>query len=197
MNPVDESGNDSSFRAFKQQLERAVHARDSSSLLKLVDPQIRNGFGGDDGAEKFQEIWNPEKTDSEIWEILETILSLGATDESSAEAHLFCAPYVFRRFPDELDPFEYDVVIRPDAPLRLRPDTQAPVVAKISYEIVKRLDWVKSDNGRFLDSWARVRTFDSKEGFMSARDVWSPIGYRACFQKKEGRWMMAFLGAGD
>ncbi len=195
--PVDETDRDASFREFKELLERAVKTRDVSFLLGILDPRITNSFGGDGGVEEFRETWRPENADSEVWDILGLILSLGVTEESGREGTLFCAPYVFRRFPDELDPFEHYAVIRSDAPLRIRAEPDAPITGRVSYEIVEGLEWLPSQNERKLDSWVKVRTSAGAEGFMSARDVWSPVGYRAGFKKKQGKWVMTFLVAGD
>ena len=38
---------------------------------------------------------------------------------------------------------------------------------------------------------------DGKEGFMASRYIKSPIGYRAGFEKVNGRWRIFFFLAGD
>jgi hypothetical protein len=45
--------------------------------------------------------------------------------------------------------------------------------------------------------WLRVKTPDAVEGWVHADDVHSPVGYRAGFSKRSGRWLLEALVAGD
>ena len=45
--------------------------------------------------------------------------------------------------------------------------------------------------------WYKIETLGGKKGFVSAEFVRSPIDYRACFEKKNGKWKMTAFVAGD
>ena len=58
------------------------------------------------------------------------------------------------------------------------------------YDIVK-----VQDQG---DAWWKIETLTGERGYVSARFIASPIGYRAIFQKNpRGEWKMSALLAGD
>jgi hypothetical protein len=60
-------------------------------------------------------------------------------------------------------------------------------------DIVELVPW-KGNQNRY---WRRVKTEDGESGYVAARDVRSPIDYRAAFEKVDGRWMMTFFVVGD
>jgi hypothetical protein len=83
--------------------------------------------------------------------------------------------------------------------LRVRPDTKADSIAKLSYNVV-RVDYEnsvpdKKREGVYL--WLKVETLGGKKGFVSADYVRSTIDYRGCFEKKNGKWKMTLFLAGD
>ena len=49
---IDETLNDPSFAAYREQLLTAVRARDAKKVLALSDPNIRTSFGGEVGRTK-------------------------------------------------------------------------------------------------------------------------------------------------
>lgn len=136
--PVDEAGTRLDFLAFRTRLIEAVRRRDSAFLLKVVDPRIRVSFGDENGIEAFKKQWKPEETSSPLWQDLGDLLSLGGTfGNQGQEADGFWAPYTFSRWPETFDAFEYVAVTREGVTARSRPSSDAPILAWLSYDIVK------------------------------------------------------------
>jgi hypothetical protein len=200
--PVDEAKKDPTFFAFREKLIAAVKKKDAKYLLSIVDEKIKNGFGGEDGINEFKSRWDfggPDNDD--FWrEFLPVITNGGSfAKEIKPKNSLFFAPYVFQFFPEDLDAFEYRVITGNNVNLRKEGNVNAPVVAVLSYNIVK-VDEDNSIEGRGKDGvmdWYAVETLGGKRGFVKAEYVRSPVDYRAGFEKIKGKWKMTFFAAGD
>jgi hypothetical protein len=190
--PVDEGSKDASFAAFRNDLLGAVRSRDVDAVVKALDPKIRTDFGGGGGMADFRRHWKLDQPDSPLWAELEQILTRGGTFQTSGEIPRFWAPYVYSAWPDDVDAFQHVAVIEKDVPLRRSAGQSATAVASLSYDIVERV-------GQFApnEPWQEVKTLDGRTGWVESRLVRSPIGYRAGFAKKNGRWWMEALVAGD
>lgn len=102
-------------------------------------------------------------------------------------------------FPEDVDGFEHQIVFGNNVNLRAEPNTKAQTVAQLSYNIIK-VDYDNSvadttKEGEYL--WLKIETLGGKKGFVNAQFVRSPIDYRACFEKRGGKWKMSFFLAGD
>jgi hypothetical protein len=204
--PVDEGPRDRSFTRFRQRLLQAARLRNRRYIWSIVDPRIECSFGDAHGKKDFIRMWGDRESGLE--EELITLLSLGGEFVGKGE---FCAPYVFTRFPDKIDAFDYQAIIGRNVRVRSRPSRTAPVLGVLSYDIVKasasepvrkkedRLEGVSylSDSLYSRDDWMKVITPQGRTGYVAARYVRSPIDYRACFKKRHGRWWMTALVAGD
>ncbi len=202
MPPVDEGKLDASFSAFRQKTLEAAKRRDAKYILSIVDAKIQNTFGDNNGIEGFKEMWNLASPESRFWDEFITVLSNGGAffkRKGAPQRQIFHAPYTFTHFPEDLDPIEYQSIFGNNVNLRSRPEASAPVVASLSYNVVK-VDFensVKDPNkeGEYL--WLKIETLGGKKGFVSARYVRSPIDYRAIFEKRNGRWKLVVFIAGD
>jgi hypothetical protein len=197
---VDETSKDPSFAEFRKKLIRAAEMRDLEFVLSILDPEIKNSFGGDDGIEGFKRIWEPEKPDTALWPTLLKVLSMGGSYYRSGSELGFSAPYVHSRWPGEFDPFEYVAITGKNINLRREAGAEATVVERLSYDIVK-LEGSPSGASEFdygaTSAWVRVKTHDGKIGYVSSRFVYSPIDYRVWFVKQNGEWRMKGFVAGD
>ncbi len=45
--------------------------------------------------------------------------------------------------------------------------------------------------------WIGVTLKDGRRGYVAEQYIWSPVGYRAIFDKNNGKWTMTALIAGD
>jgi hypothetical protein len=199
--PVDEGNTDASFSAFREKTLEAAKRRDVKYILSILDARIKNSFGGNDGINEFKTMWKINSPKSEFWDEFIKVLSNGGTfdKESGAKTKLFMAPYTFTGFPDDLDVYDYQAIFGNNVNLRSKPDMNAPVVARLSYDIVK-IDFKNSVPDKIKEgehSWLKVETFDGKKGFVKAEFVRGSTDFRALFEKKNGVWKMTAFIAGD
>ncbi len=192
--PIDEASGDQTFKVFRDRLLEAAKNRDSKFVMSIVHPQIRNSFGDNGGAREFRKKWKPESPDSELWNELVEILSLGGAFRKAGKSRDFWAPYVYSNFPEDVDAFEYVAVTGQNVNVRQKPGPESPVISALSYDLVKAPEGL---GGKKPGGWIKVVTPDGEEGFVSASFVRSPVDYRASFTKVKGRWMMSALIAGD
>lgn len=197
--PVDEASKDASFLGFRTKLISAVEKKDAKYILSIVAPDIKNGFGGEDGIVNFKKQWKIEQKDSEFWKEFSAVIKNGGSfiGEGPNKLSLFAAPYLFTVWPEDVDAFEHGAIFGTNVNLREEPNTESKVVAQLSYNIVK----VDYENPQFNDfekaTWLKVETLGGKKGWVKDDFVRNSIEYRAGFEKKRGQWKMAFFLAGD
>jgi len=187
--PSDAGASDPSFEQFRKELRTAVEQKNEAELLKHIAPDVRTSFGGGGGIDDFRKSWKTGSADSELWPKLHTILDLGGSFTGEGDAKSFWAPYVYANWPESIDAFENVAAVRAGVVLRASSSHDAAQVATVDWEILK----VVSRS----DAWMRVKTSGGVEGWVSAVDVYSPIGYRAGFSKRTGEWKLEALVAGD
>lgn len=194
--PVDEAAKDASFLAFRTKLIAAVERRDVNYILSIIDPKIKNGFGGEDGIANFKRGWKITSKTSEFWkEFLPVIKNGGAFGE---DGKTFMAPYTFTAWPDDVDGFEYEVIFGNNVNLRKEPNMKSEIVAKLSYNVVKiQLELVPKSGKSEYPGWWLIKTLGGLEGYVKKEFVRSHIDFRAGFTKKRGVWKMDFFVAGD
>jgi hypothetical protein len=190
--PVDEAAQQPEFFSFRARLLQALQARDTTVLYAALDPNIRNSFGGDGGVEEFRQKWRPAAEDAEVWTVLTEILSLGGAFYHDS---LFVGPYTTSSFPDHLDGFEHVAIVGSNVRARRQPSLDADVVATLSFDVV-RLD-AEAYGRPGDDRWLAVRLADGTPAYVWAAYARSPIGYRAVFERRDGRWLLRALVAGD
>jgi hypothetical protein len=183
--PVDEAPQDAALVAYRNQLLEAVRRRDADAVVALVDPNIRTSFGDGGGAAELKKTLAREG----VLEDLELVLSRGGTFRGKGESRSFWAPYVYSAWPDRHDAFQSLAVIEDNVPLRESKDPASPVVATLAWDIVTLV----ISEGELR----QVKTADGKVGWVDARHVRSPVGYRAGFSKVAGKWRMNAFVAGD
>ncbi|MEA3013613.1 MAG: hypothetical protein QOD42_2158 [Sphingomonadales bacterium] len=182
--PRDECAADPDFARFRAELLDIVARHDATRLLAVVADDIRFDFGGGEGRRAFAGEWGLADPDrSGLWVELAKALASGCARDGGTMS----APYIFRRFPDELDVFSSGVAGL-GARLYRTQVTDGDSVP-IPWEI---LDEAERDGG-----WTRVRLADGRAGFIETAHLLSPIDYRAIFEKRDGQWRMTMFIAGD
>jgi hypothetical protein len=189
--PIDEAPRHHDFFSFRAQLQAAIARHDVEAVVGVVNKDIRNSFGGDDGIDGFRRIWKPNEADSTLWAELGAILALGGTFSGDQS---FTAPYVFSRWPDRFDGFEHVALVASDVRVREAPRSDAATLTSLSFAI---LPVVRSNGIVEVDGWTAVQLEGRKTGYVATRLARSPIDYRAMFNKIDGRWQMTFFAAGD
>ena len=194
--PTDDAARDAGFFIFRARLQEAVARHDTAAVLDAVDPNIRVGFAGKDGSAAFREKWKLQDGDrSPLWAELGTVLALGGGFRGEGS---FAAPYVFSRWPEALDAFEHVAVLGTDVRVRSTPSLDGKILASLSFDVLRL-----SQAGRSrltpaqMKEWTAVELAGGRTGYVASRYVRSSAGYRALFNKVNGRWRMTALVAGD
>lgn len=196
--PTDDSAKDPSFAAFRAELLQVIEAKDVKALTAILARDIKVDFGGGEGRKDFLAAWGLDTApaDSAIWAELQTVLTLGAVSEEGG----FLVPYVFARWPDEADAFEYVAAIIPEAPLLSDPCDPASVIAKADYTLLRTLATDERTQALTCDwpeKFAYVSDSAGHDGFIARENIRSPLDYRARFESHNGHWEMTFFIAGD
>jgi hypothetical protein len=191
LQPVDEGPTDPSFQAFRKELLAAAKRRDKDYIFNITAPDIKYTFGSGSGLADFKKNSGFSDPNHVIWGELIDVLTLGGVFEAIDGQRMFCAPYVFCKFPDKLDAFTTVAIIKPNVPVRQTPSASAPVVETLSYDIVKK-EWEFRD-----PKWIKITTPNNKQGYVLHQEARSPIDYRASFIKVNGRWKMRTFISGD
>lgn len=188
--PVDEAVQQPDFFSFRARLLQAVQARDTAFLYSTLAPNILNSFGGDGGVAEFREKWRPEEPGSEVWTVLTQILSLGGSYYSDT---LFIAPYTSSSFPGDFDGFEHVAIVGANVRARQQPRASSRVLATLSFDVVRRAEASGAEAG----DWSPVQLADGRRAYVAGAFVRSPIDHRAVFVRRQGRWLVRTLVAGD
>ncbi len=193
--PMDEGPRDASFQKFRNDFKAIIARKDAVALMKIVMPNIKNSFGGDDGATNFKKMWKPADPKSDIWPMLKLVVDMGGNFDSKT---IFSAPYVFSAFPSDVDGFETVAVTTPKAVMRTKPNVGAAIVRQLDYDILTLTAGAKKlQHEAGLGDWLEVSDAAGIRGFVLQRDVRSPIDFRAGFEKRKGGWRITDLVAGD
>jgi uncharacterized protein len=186
--PVDEGVTDPEFFLFRARVQTALAAHDTAEIMRIVDPGILNSFGGDGGREEFRQYWglkSPEK--SQLWNTLGFVLALGGRFDSDST---FYAPYLVSGTSG--DGFETLVVLGSNVTVHAGPASTSGVIDTLSFEQVTK--WREKSA---VGEWDPIRTGKGRTGWVLQRHLRSPIGYRAGFVRRQGRWWLRALVAGD
>ena len=197
--PVDEAARDPEFFAFRSRLIAALQKRDTAVLYSAVSDHIKNSFGGNDGIAAFKELWRPEDADSKLWGLLTEVLANGGRFDASKN---FFAPYWYAVEPSGGgdDPFVYGAIVGRGVKVRREPTATREALADLDFDVIKVKNWEeKPDSSQPASgrTWIAVELADRRAGFVASTYVRSRVGYRAGFAKREGRWVLEFLVAGD
>ncbi len=191
--PVDEAAQVPEFLALRDRLLTAVRQRDLEAVVAVAAADIKLSFGGDYGRDQFRKrlLSDDNGEGGSYWNELEWALKLGGVFNGE-HGRQFCTPYVSCNGSHQCtdcDPFEVLVAVSDRAPVYASADAGASVLDHLSYDVVKLLDYGSSRQ--------RVELVDGRIGYVAFPDFRSPIGYRAYFEKRDGRWQMRIFIAGD
>lgn len=194
LKPIDQAGRDPALAAFRTQLLRAIERRDIDYVVARASPEVKLSFGGQYGRDMFRDAltggqdWQGEA----YWKELQAVIELGGVFLSDGS---FCTPYLacmdVPGCPD-CDPYETVFVTRVNAAARRKPDPDATVVLRLSYDVL-RLD-ADSYTGQ---DWYPVRLPPGRIAYVSHADARMAVDYRARFEKTAEGWRMTVFIAGD
>lgn len=171
--------------------------RDRDALLAFASEDILVSFGGFTGPAGLADYWelHDDPDASALWPALERLLAQPAALDPWDRHPSLLVPYYLSAWPRDLDGFDWLIARGPDVPLRVGPAPTAPLLTRLDRAAVQIPD-VRMDDYAASDGWTLVR-YGESYGYVADDDVDSPIGLRATIYKRDGRWQLIHLVAGD
>jgi hypothetical protein len=191
LRPEDQSERDASLQALLRTMRAIVSRKDSKALLAMMAPDFKVEFDVGKGPTVFRRHWNLDAPSSRVWPILERVLSLGGTFYSDS---LFALPYVYTRFPLDLDRLHY-VVATGEIPMLATPGATGARVAVLKDAIVQLASPLAPPAMLADVPFVAVQHPDHGVSYVVGRDVYSPAGHRVFLEKRQGEWRWLSLAA--
>lgn len=186
--PRDESGRDRDLKSVVEALRAACRAKSPDRLRPLLHEVVRASPGGTGSAAQFLEAFGRTPA---LWQELETCFALGGT---FLDRDRFAAPYVHSAFPADLQARDWLVVLGRDVPAHEVPRDTGIVAARLTHDIVRRLD---PEAGMTVPpGWVRVRPPLGVPGFVRSAQLRSPLDHRAVVEKHQAGWVLTALVTG-
>ena len=177
LRPGDEGGGD--FVPFLGDLRRVVVGKDEAGLRGLCAPDVITGVDMAPGPE---ELVKRMRTGG--WAELAAILGMGAARWEKG----FVMPYLFGKFPEDLEPTEHVVTVRAGAVLRVK--AGGAVVCPLDFDILRVREFKAGA------AWLAAERLDGLKGVVAAGDVRSLGAPRVFFEKRGGAWKVTAWGGG-
>jgi hypothetical protein len=180
--PGDEAASDPSFSRVLAVLRRVVEKRDEAGFRALCAPDVITGVDMTPGPGELL-----KKMRAGGWAELETALRMGAARYEKG----FALPYLFGKFPDDLDSYEHVVTIRAGAVLRAEAADGAKVVCPLDFDILQVKEFKPGAK------WMGAARLDGPKGWVAAADVRSLGAPRIFFEKRQGIWKITAWAGGS
>jgi len=198
----DDAPKDATLFAFRNNLLKAVQARDVKAVLNVLDPTVLSGFDGEEGIDAFKLRWklNEKPEASVLWKELGEALRLGGRINKGQNETYFIAPYSYYALPEEYDPINHGLVVGEGVNVRAKPEENAEVVQKVGRIIVLLHHEEKpkvATIGNETFPWRKVGLPDGRSGYVWGKYVRGPNDYRVGFSNRSGQWKMIYFVAGD
>jgi len=185
--PRDECGKVAGAAEFRRKLADAAIRNDAAAIGALTAPDVRLGFGGDDGRERMlQRLRDPG--DGLIGEI-RRLLPLGCGRNVAGDLTM---PWIFAQDLGDIDGYTAHLVVGENVPLHAAADGKSAVKQRISWDLVEL------DDGPYPDGdLLPVTAPDGTRGFMRKAMLRSLLGYRLIASRESGAWKITAILAGD
>lgn len=199
--PIKSNTSDSSLLKFIDTLDAIVERKDFKKICTLVNTNILNGFDRElDGIKNFKKFWWHDK-ENNLWVVLTKLLAFGGQYSTEYETKVkdlnqFIFPYFFdEQITSEENYFDLCVVRGDSINMRTDGSTEASVVSKLSYEVVK---YNRDNDKKYIPDWQYVETLDKKlKGYIKETLLYNFIDYRMILHKRKGIWKIDMLVSGD
>lgn len=183
--PVDEAPQDASLTGLIRQIRGITDRRDHQALVRLLPPLFRVEFDEGKGPAAFRRRWRPETPSSPLWRTLDALLPLGGTFYSDS---LFAIPYVYTRFPADMDLLGHVVTVKAAANLWDQPSASANPVATVDHSILPLAEALRAPVRLERDRFLEVIHPAAGRCYVSTNDVYSPAGHRVFFERGRTGW---------
>lgn len=182
--PEDQSTRDTSLQALLDTMRTIVRRKDGKALGALMAPDFKVEFDVGKGPEVFRRHWESDTATSAVWTVLDRLLALGGTFYSES---LFAVPYVYTRFPHDIDRLSH-VVATGEVPLHAESNAASPRVGTLKHSIVPLATPLTPPAMICQQPFVAVQHPDLGLCYVACTDVYSPAGHRAFFEKQRGQW---------
>jgi hypothetical protein len=189
--PEDQSDRDTSLQALLGAMRTHVRRKDSKALHALMSPDFKVEFDAGKGPDAFRRQWESETSTSAVWTVLDRLLSLGGTFYSDS---LFALPYVYTRFPYDLDRLHY-VVATGEVPVYAESNLASARIGTLKHAIVPLATPLTPPAMTGRQPFVAVQHPEFGLCYVAGTDVYSPAGHRAYFEKRRGQWHWLSLAA--
>ncbi|MFB0613221.1 hypothetical protein [Aurantiacibacter poecillastricola] len=176
---------------FLADLQAAIDTRDADALVALTADDVKLDFGGGAGHQQLRERLAADN--GAFWETLAKMDELGCAADASSGITI---PWYFAQGVP-VDPYTGAIVTGENVPMYNAPARDAELVAELSWEAVERLsDDPESERFDHV-SWTDPQSGVEKEGYIAAENLRSIIDYRLIASRRNNRWRITALLAGD
>ena len=189
--PEDQSARDKSLQALLGTVRTIVRRKDSKALCALMSRDFKVEFDVGKGPDVFRRQWESEASTSLAWAVLDRLLALGGTFYSDS---LFALPYVYTRFPYDLDRLRY-VVATGDVAVHAEPNLASARVGVLKHAIVPLATPLTPPAMLCQQPFVAVQHPELGLCYVAGTDVYSPMGHRAFFEKRQSQWRWLSLAA--
>lgn len=185
--PRDQCGSLPGARAFREALAAAVEKRDVDAVAAMASPDVRLGFGGEDGRGLL--LTRLKASNGKLMAELARLLPLGCAGSDGGGLTI---PWVFAQDLGDIDSYSAMLVTGVEVPLLAAARVDAPTSAKVSWDIVTLENGLKPE-ARFQ----QVRTMTGKTGYVATDKLRSLLDYRLLAVRQGDNWVITALLAGD
>ncbi len=189
--PRNECNNLPGAMDFLASLQAAIDTRDADALVELAAEDVKLDFGGGAGHKELRALLSAE--DGAHWEMLAKLLELGCA--ASDETSLTLPWYFSQSIP--VDPYMGAIVTGEDVPLYSEPSSSAEVAATISWDAVEQLPSTTAGETFSHVRWTDPDGGEATEGYIAKTSLRSIIDYRLIANRRNNRWRITALIAGD
>jgi hypothetical protein len=184
--PRDECGKLPGAREFREKLAAAVLARDADGIAALAAPEVKLGFGGDDGRARL--LAKLKEPDSEVMRELGVLLSYGCANRDGG----MTMPWHFAQDAGDVDGYDAMVVTGADVPMLATGDANAAVRKRLSWDLVELSAGLHSER-----PFQQVKAADGTQGYVATDRLRSLLDYRLLADRENGEWRISAILAGD
>jgi len=175
---------------FLASVQAAIDTRDTDAFLALAADDIKLDFGGGAGKDELRERLSAEN--GTFWRELARMLEFGCAADDTAGMTI---PWYFaQEIP--VDPYAGAIVTGNGIPLYEGPASDTPVQAQLSWEAVVTLPQTGESDFAHV-RWTDPATRQDKEGYIAKSSLRSIIDYRLIASRRNDRWRITALVAGD
>ena len=181
LRPGDEGAGDASFVQFLGELRQVAGAKDEAGLRGLCAADVITGVDMPPGPAELT-----KRMRAGGWAELAEILGMGAARYEKG----FVLPYLFGKFPEDLESTEHVVPVRAGATLRAAAAAGARMISPLDFDILRVAEF------REGAQWLAAERLDGLKGWVAAKDVRSLGAPRVFIEKRGGAWKITAWGGG-